>query len=526
MKVAVIGSGPAGTACVKALIRAGLTPTLIDIGERLPDAQQAAVDRMSKLPAEQWDAADRELVTANPTLFDADVPKKMVFGSEYYFGGARPFSPVDTVPGMPSSTFARGGFSVAWGAALLPANDDDLRDWPIRRHDLEGSYRRVLADLPLSGADDGLCATFPLYKTAPALLPLAPDVAAFLDDLTAVKRNAGAAPFVFGRARLAVDAERCRLCGLCLSGCVYGAIYSTDTDLTRLQSAGRLESMEGWAVINLVENDTGVAVEMRHASSGEPRREVFDRVFLAAGAIQSTRIVLTSLGLFDHALILKDSQKFIMPLLRLRRTALSWPRSVALASAFLDFKVPGLSEHWVHGQVSGVNDYVLRRMKIDPAVRSLRASVLAPVYERLLVAWCGLHSDHSSGVELTLTSAMRNGLPVLRLRPQRRTDAARIVRRVARQLARRLLPSHTLGLLPALIIGRPGSGNHYGGTLPMRQHPRERLDTDPLGRITEWRRIHVVDGAILPSIPATTLALLQMANADRIASAVAAGAAR
>src|SRR4029077_20896792 len=121
----------------------------------------------------------------------------------------------------------------------------------------------------------------------------------------------------------------------------------------------------------------------RHAVSGEPRRERFDRVFLAAGAIQSTRIVLASLKLFEHTLVLKDSQKFILPLLRLRRVPMRWPNVVTLAGAFLDFKVPGLSEHWAHAQISGVNDYVLRRLRIDPDARSLRGSLLAPLYERL-----------------------------------------------------------------------------------------------------------------------------------------------
>jgi hypothetical protein len=54
----------------------------------------------------------------------------------------------------------------------------------------------------------------------------------------------------------------------------------------------------------------------------------------------------------------------------------------------------------------------------------------------------------------------------------------------------------------------------------MRSQPRARLDTDIFGQLQEWRRIHVVDGSILPSIPATTLALVQMANADRIATGV------
>jgi hypothetical protein len=44
------------------------------------------------------------------------------------------------------------------------------------------------------------------------------------------------------------------------------------------------------------------------------------------------------------------------------------------------------------------------------------------------------------------------------------------------------------------------------------------LETDTLGRLAEWRRIHMVDGAVLPSVAATTFTLSVMANAHRIAA--------
>jgi hypothetical protein len=52
----------------------------------------------------------------------------------------------------------------------------------------------------------------------------------------------------------------------------------------------------------------------------------------------------------------------------------------------------------------------------------------------------------------------------------------------------------------------------YGLSAPFRQGLI-------LGRPNHWLRIHVVDGSVLPSVPATTFALVQMANADRIATA-------
>jgi choline dehydrogenase-like flavoprotein len=520
MNVAVIGSGPAGTACAKALVRCGLTPTVIDVAERLPKERQAAVDRMAVLAPAAWDAADRALVTENQTLASAGVPKKMVFGSDYAFGRDRPFSPTEADNELPSATFARGGYTVAWGAAVLPADDNDIRDWPIDRSAIEQSYRRVLAELPLSAQQDSLCSSFPIYKNDIRPLLTSPEIEAFLSDARGVIEYKEPDPFLCGLARLAVETQQCRLCGLCLSGCVYGAIYSTDHDLNRLQAAGRILSVEGQAVVCLREEAESVVVELRSSNGREQREARFDRVFLAAGAIQSTRIVLNSLRLFDQRVYLKDSQKFLLPLLRLRRSPLSWPNAVALPGAFIEFKVPDISDHWIHAQVSGVNDYVLRRFRLAAGQSSIRRTLLAPLYERLLVAWCGLHSDQSSRIALTLTSRMRDGLPVLRLDSDVRPGVKQTVRRIVLHLARRLLRTRTLALTSASLLGNPGSGNHYGGSLPMRARPHQRLDADLLGRVGGWRRIHVVDGAILPSIPATTMALLQMANADRIAVAV------
>ena len=93
-----------------------------------------------------------------------------------------------------------------------------------------------------------------------------------------------------------------------------------------------------------------------------------------------------------------------------------------------------------------------------------------------------------------------------------------------RQLMRRLAASaRHLGLAPVPGLsqtGRPGKGNHVGSSFPMRRDPGE-LETDTLGRPPRWERVHVVDGSVLPSIPATTVTLSVMANAHRIAAAAA-----
>jgi len=60
-------------------------------------------------------------------------------------------------------------------------------------------------------------------------------------------------------------------------------------------------------------------------------------------------------------------------------------------------------------------------------------------------------------------------------------------------------------------------GWHFGGTMPMTNNPSDEMHTDLLGRPKGWQHVHVVDSSVFSSVPATTVALLAMANASRIA---------
>jgi choline dehydrogenase-like flavoprotein len=68
-----------------------------------------------------------------------------------------------------------------------------------------------------------------------------------------------------------------------------------------------------------------------------------------------------------------------------------------------------------------------------------------------------------------------------------------------------------------LQVGLPGSGNHIGGTFPMKEQPTN-FESDCFGRPYGLQNIHIVDASAFPSIPATSITLTAMANAHRIAS--------
>lgn len=521
-RVAVIGSGLTGLACAQALINRGLKPDVLDAGQNLPPAQAQLVERLRAQASSGLSQEDRARVAANDSLGRGKVPKKRVFGSDYYMATARPEAPLEVATSLPCGSFAKGGYSVAWGGAILPTHADDMADWPIRPADLEASYRRALALMPVSMREDDLAAHFPLLAT-PSAPPLAiPQQAQHILNALRRVKSTSDAPFLAGASRLAVDSAGCTYCGMCLSGCVYGKIFSSAAVFDRLHADAKLSYRNGMLVLAFRQVEGGVELDLHNIADETRTTERYDKVFLAAGAIQSTRIVMQSLSLFNTPVLLKDSQKYILPLLQWRRTKLEWPDINALASLFVDFKQPDFSPHWFHAQLSAISDLVLQGMGVDPGKQTWRKTLLQPGYERMMIAWGGLHSSLSSALRLVLEPGSAPGeASRLRITPEENPATRAACRAVIRHLAARLLPHGVLGLAPLALIGEPGEGNHFGASMPMRAHSAPQgLSTDLLGRLPGHPAVHIVDGAVLPAIPATTIALLQMANADRIATQV------
>lgn len=520
--IGIIGSGHTALAAAKVLIDRGCRPTIVDVGRTLQPDRQEIVDRLGRQPPHYWAASDLVEVTRNPTVFGRK-PLRLGFGSDYIYGGCDDESPLTVSEAGPKPTYARGGYSTVWGAAMLPAQDCDLSGWPIGRKELAPYYERVLRSIPFSAREDELAREFPLYAPPTGSIELSPLSAAFLRSLSRSRSVRDRPDVVFGQARLAVrpskdeHGEGCVYCGRCLSGCVYGAIQSAGDELTRLERDGQVEYRPGWMVRSLDERDGGVDVRCRRTDGGAETIR-FDRVFLAAGAINSTRIVLESKRLFDRRVVMKSIQGFVLPMLRLRGARFSWPNTNTLTQVFFEFKIPGVSDHWVHCQISGANELVMARFDFQPGRRSLRDRLLMPGFKRLLVALCNFHSDHAGGHVLSLHAGPGGGPSILEIEPLPSETFARVAHAGAKQLSRLLIRVGVIPLLPLISASyeRP-MGWHFGATLPMSPSPRGDLETDLLGRPRGWSRVHVVDSSVFPSIPSTTVALLAMANAQRIA---------
>ena len=515
----VAGTGLGALGAVLALVEGGLRPTVIDIGRGLPGTLETVRARMAGLPPESWDASDVALLAHNDTSSRSGVPRKLVLGSDYFYSD-------DDV--APPATLALGGFSAGWGGAFLPPRQEDLCDWPVSAEELLQHARHAARHLPLSEPIDALSTLFPPLGLTPGpVLPLAPGQQALLDRVREATTRTGLDQVVAGQSRLltavarsgAPTKDECRRCGFCMSGCVYGSILSSGAVMQRLATEGLIRLRLGRKVVAFAERADLVEVSTVDVDDREPEVLRCGRLLLGAGAVGSARIVVRSLAPRTSTLRMIRTGGAVLPLATFKRLPSDWPAVNTQSSVFLELVDANVSPHWIHTQIAPANELVLGKLQLGRLGRDARRARLRwAAFERLAYAIVNLHSDHGASAVVTL----EDGPPhrIIRTVSEYPEDRRRAVGSAAATVRRVLRGAGLHSIRPLEQDSANGIGYHLGGSLPMRSEPREPTETDAAGRPGGSQLVHVVDASVLPTLPGTTIGLLILANAHRIASTV------
>jgi choline dehydrogenase-like flavoprotein len=308
-------------------------------------------------------------------------------------------------------------------------------------------------------------------------------------------------------AALAVSPD-CKLCGMCLYGCPYGYIFSSDALVRRFQARQSFSYRGGLTVQRLMSRD-GDAELVATDSDGSQLVLKADRIFVAAGVLGTARLMLKSFYGADEALTLQDGQYFLLPFLGPNRR-----REDAHTLSQLFMELDGAAP--IHVQLYGRNDLYARAIA---APFGLLAPLLRPLADlagrRMVMAQGYLPSAQSGRAELRLDPQDR-----LVITPRLSSATGDALRAIWPRLAR---AGRLAGLRPLTFLARQteiGRGYHSGGTLPMSPAP-SRFESDLLGRAAGAQRVHVVDASVWPDIPSGPVTLTAMANAHRIAQEAA-----
>jgi len=518
----IIGSGPAAAAAALAITSgSSASVTVIDVGESLEPERREALEQAAQTAPLEWPKATLDYLAAQPVAqMPGELPEKRLYGSDFPFRDVGQLDGLHVSKGGNSKIIsgAYGGFSSSWGAQVLPFTARTFDGWPVSLAEMGPHYEAVLAHVPLAAAHDDYTTLFPLFTHPAPLPPLAEQGADVLRRYAANRHAMQRRGVTMGEARLAMRARDCIACGLCLTGCPYGLIYSASQTFDELVHAGRLSYRPGLLAFRVGEDADGCFTLAKELRSGRVHRLRSRKVYVACGGLGSTRLVQASGRPDVREIEMQEAVQFVLPMLSSK--AHRDPRTYSTFtlnqySMLVEYGRPGLDLAQIH-----LYPYNPAFSDELPKAVKLSAGLTTAVLRRATAALGYLPSWHSPGLRVGFTPVTADDeLPAVSLssvsRPDFRRQLVKVLSRMF-QVAKRL---DLYPVLPAVRVSGPGKSYHYGGSFPHVQHARRgRCETDRQGRLAEWRNIHLLDGSVFPSVAATTFTLTVMANSHRIVS--------
>ena len=530
--VIVIGSGPAGANAAAALVERGRRVLMLDVGDTddryaggIPAGPFTEIRRNDPDQHRYFLGDDFEGVPTPGVRVGAQLTPPRMYVTKR--SAASPT--IESSTFSAAESFALGGLGNAWGAGVFEFDEHELADWPIRADELREHYDAVAARIGVAAAEDDLTPFIP--RPAGALRPADIDSNAqqILDRYARQRDRLNRQGFHMGRVPLAVCTRRHDDRGP--HG--YGDMdFWSDADRSVYRPRFTVEQLVGspsftyagrQLVLRFSESENGVEVAARHVDSGVVTNFTARCLVLAAGTLGTTRIVLRSLNAYDARVPLLCNPYTYAPVL-------NWPmlgdapadrrHSLAQISAIFQPQPALGARGSVQVQFYSYRSLLTFRLLAEAplafpeALRAMR--LLMPALGILGInhddrpsarRYCELRRGHGDD---------RDSLHVhYELAPdeeRRIDDAEREVLRLFRSLGvwslKRVRPGH-------------GSSIHYAGTLPMTRDGHA-LTTQSDGLLRGTRSVYVADGSVFPYLPAKGLTFTIMANANRVATILAA----
>jgi choline dehydrogenase-like flavoprotein len=418
-------------------------------------------------------------------------------------------------------SFARGGLAAGWGAAVPPYSDADLHGWPLTRQDLQPHYDAVTRRIGISGTESDDLAGY--FGPSPGLLP-----PARLDSngewiLATYQRRARffhSRGLYAGRPRLAIATKRYRHRGpLAYHDMEFWAdadraVYRPGYTLSELQRAANLRYESGVVIDSFAETNGGVRLSGRRIGGGEFSIDGA-HVILAAGTLQSTRIVLKSVAQQQNSVpLLSNPYSYFPCLLWTRIGQPTLDRRHSLTQAMMYFDPHHRPANAIQVQFYSYRSLLqFKLLKESPYGIGPTTQLLRHLLPMMVIAGVH-HADYPTAHK----RAFLSGNGGLRIEYQPSLSERRRRTKIENDLG---LLFYRMGLYPLRRID-PGHGSsiHYAGTLPMSTSGAP-LTTSPDGRLADHPRIRLADGSAFPTLPAKGLTFTLMANANRVGSALA-----
>jgi choline dehydrogenase-like flavoprotein len=529
--VVVVGSGASGVHVALPLVERGLRVTMLDVGyedltyERLIPGDPFVDIRKSDRNQSRYFLGDHfEGVSSNASQSGPQITPPRA----YVLKNSQQLAPKRGKNFDALESFALGGLARAWGAVAFPFNDFELSQCGLPAPELREHYEAVAARIGVSGrSNDDLRALRGPLGSLQAPLRLDHNAEAIFERYARSREDWMRRGIYLGQSFLAVLSEKLgnrrpnSYTDMDFWSNEGQSVYRPNVTLSELQRHPNFSYRSGFLVSKFEEAADGSVILSGKRLGDAAEEQVGARcLVLAAGSLGTTRIVLRSLGLYDHAVPLVCNAHTYMPCLNLRDLGKPHAEQChSLAQLTLVYDPTNDGKRLVQAQMYSYRSLFLFRLLRGmplPHREGLRVfRSLAPQ----LVIWVIQHEDLPSGRKHCV---LRRGRVAeedcLEIEFDLSEDDKARQRRAERSISRFL---RNVGCWPTSRV-RPahGASVHYAGQFPMTSEQRP-MTTELSGRLRGTRAVYLADGSILAYLPAKGPTLTLMANAYRIGAGIA-----
>ena len=527
--VAVVGSGISGSLAAQELVRSGLRVIMLDVGFD----DQGFRDRIPDQPFSELRRSDpnQRLYFLGPNL-EGIPPRGVKVGAQltpprrHIQRNADLLLPMEGDSFIPLQSVSVGGLGAGWGAACFTFSETELREAGIWDKSFPALYQEA-ADIVGISADPASAVNTHLWKDIrrhqPAL-EIDSNAERILQSYDRCREALQSRGFWLGRIPMAILSEDMppRRANPYFDMDFYSdsrrSIFRPSYLVEQLQRSPRFEYRRARLAIRFESKPACVRVHAREVATNALETCTARRVILCAGAINTARIALNSLGLAGVPTTLLCNPYTYFPSVNVKmlgRAARDRRHSMAQIGGVLE--CPDGS-----GRVRGAFQmYSYRSLLVFKLVKEMAL----PARQGLLVARCLLNSlaifgiffgdAQSEAKRLAIRETSESSSPLLHasyeLSAKEKADKLEAEKRLAAAMRR----------LWCVPIGKINPGNagsiHYAGTIPFDNPLTPRFHCRPDSTIEGAPGVYVGDSASWNSLPAKGLSFTLMANAIRVA---------
>lgn len=521
--VIIIGSGPAGTHAAKPLVNAGLSVCILDGGEESPRILSAGEPRMFE-DVRTYDPAQGALFLGEdysgiPMAGNTSgIGGGMTSGNRSYVTrGTAEHLPLTVKNGHLIQSLAMGGLGAAWGGACAYMRSTDLEAMGLPPKEMEEAYDIVTQDIGISGPQtrQHIQPSLPHDDHASTILLNAqkkeknlqemhvrfvePHMAALTKDHGERKAHRGTDMDYYH------DPQR--------------SLYRPQYTLEELRAQQNFQYIGGIIVRRIETTSEGVVVFGHAMGDTMTRRWTAKRVIVAAGAINTARILLASTETYGVNIPIVIKPHVLIACIDKHSLGKKGPRlrsSLCQLLSMCDTPV----EHELQSACAQLYSYrsllLFRLLPKLPLPAPQALALLSLFTPSLVIADTRFPALQKENQTLTLQRRSDGRDEVcIHCNAEQTPQELHALKTIKRAL-------RTTGLLPIRTIHTPtGSTSHYAGTVPVTDNGGgDSLSCDRDGRVYQMKNVFVADASMFRVLPAVPHTLTIMANAQRIGKVV------